>query len=65
MRQLFCQFFVFVEGYGDMFDGLFDTIVRNVGLAKVVVRYDQPEVRFAVIEHKELIKGKFLDFDVD
>ena len=54
-----------MEGYGDMFDGLFDTIVRNVGLAKVVVRYDQPEVRFAVIEHKELIKGKFLDFDVD
>ena len=48
-----------------MFDGLFDTIVRNVGLSKVVVRYDQPEVRFAVIEHKELIKGQFLDFDVD
>ena len=53
--QFFCQFLVFVERYGDMFDCLFDTVIGNIGLSKVVVGYNQPEVRFTVIQHKELI----------
>jgi hypothetical protein len=41
-----------VEGEGDVFDGLFEAVVGEVGFSQVVVGDDQPEVGFAVVEGK-------------
>lgn len=64
-RYFRCQFLDFVQSQRDMLDGLFETVEAEVGLAEVVVRQDQPEIRFSVIEHKQLAQGQFLDFYVD
>ena len=60
-----CQFFDFVQGQRDVLDGLFETVEAEVGLAEVVVRQDQPEIRFSVVEYEQLAQGQLLDFYVD
>ena len=54
-----------MQGNGDVLDGLLYTLVGQVGLSQVVVGNHQSEVRLAVVEHKQLVEGQLLDFNVD
>lgn len=65
LGQLFRQLLIFMESNGDVLYGLFAALVGEVGLAQVVVRDDQPEIRLAVVEHQQLVESQLLDFDVD
>ena len=44
LRQFLYEFLIFMEGDGDVLDGLLDTVVGDVGLTEVVVGNDQSEI---------------------
>lgn len=65
LRQFLYEFLIFMEGDGDVLDGLLDTVVGDVGLTEVVVGNDQSEIWFAIVEHQKFIEGQLLYFYVD